>query len=167
MTTKNAPFVPHVIDFDEQLLKDPKGELALEIFVDHLYSEMDNDGTDPSKLKELLHWLDMPDTKGPRQPRLTYREAVHRALKTNTLDECKAALRESLPKPAGRPATKRIPAIKAFVFRRFAPKVHWSQIVSRVCTCGNATHGESCIASLQAEVRQLRAVLKKYGMRVW
>ena len=138
----------------QKLEADATGNSAMEIFLNHIECEAENDEEDRS-WGELFGWAYPPPRK------LSYQQATEKALKSTTLEECHAILKQAGKQPKGRIPIKQVPAIKALIYRKYV-KWPWPKITSHFCPCCKATHNPSCQNSHRAEVGHLQRLLKKY-----
>lgn len=65
----------------------------------------------------------------------------------------------------GRPPRKRVIAVKACDLKLRTGK-SWAQITRQVCNCGQPQHGHDCQERLRQQINDLRACMKKYGIRI-
>jgi hypothetical protein len=149
--------MPRVLTFKQALTEDKNGGRAVEAFVDEIQWHIDNDDTD-SSFSELMNWA------FPESWSLTFEQATKLALKAKSLTECHEILkRASAIGQKGRPSTKRVPAIKALVYRQCLGW-NWPKITEQFCPCREDKHNSSCQESLRAEVGMLKRLLRKYGI---
>ena len=143
--------------FRDRLAKDKTGQRAIDNFVAVIQAYIDED-EDDRNFSELMDWADSEGWD------LTFEQAVKLALKTKSLDECHKILKRASAKGRkGRPSTKRVPAIKALVYKQSLAWT-WPKLRDRFCPCGKAKHNSSCQESLRAEVGMLKRLLRKYDI---
>jgi hypothetical protein len=80
--------------------------------------------------------------------------------------EAKRLIRKSLERRGGRPGTSRLPAVNGLELKLLHPSLRWVDIRDRICDCGQQTHGHSCLSRLKSAVTQLKAMLRRFGLKV-
>jgi len=113
--------------------------------------------------KELLSWLSHPRS----QQELDELDAsvLSHIVQAEMRPQLKLKFASHVGRPGrGRPTETKFLAVLALEAKLARPEVKWKQITGFVCQCGKLEHNDCCVENLEAQVRRLRALLRRTGL---
>lgn len=118
-----------------------------------------------AELEELTKWVAVPirsDVERLRRTSSAISTLVDAGLSTHEIVDASQTWQAT---PRGRPATTRFVAVDALELWLLNPGKSWTQVTREVCNCGQVEHGPVCHERLRQQINDLRACLKKYGIK--
>jgi len=112
-------------------------------------------------MAELASWIANASPETATSARDDFRQYLSAGL---TPEQSFALSQERPKKKRGRPVSKRRVAVDALEMRLQNPKLSWTRVAIKVCSCGAPKHDSQCGQRIRIQTIELTGTLKRLGV---